>query len=637
MRLALSLALVAVPAVGLAQTRHPLEPLTAAEVTRSSRSIKSDPRWTPTTQFAEIRLIEPAKPEILGWRPGQAVGRRALSILTDPRAGKTSEVTVDLQNGAIAEWREVPGGQTWITRWSTDNDVATEILRAEPRWVAALTRRGLRPDQVTVLAAPAEGYLPFERDGTRRVAALTMLAGPERDGSLDGLLVLVNLTRRTIESFEDRGGPNVRVPNVEIDSIRRLATTRRGPKPLRLLQPEGPSFTVSGHAVSWQNWEFRFSVESRSGLILHQVGYRDGAQVRPILFRAAVSEMAVPYGDPGWRIWMPLDLGWVGLGGYSQTSFRAGADVPENARFFESVMHDGAGNPVVVPRSVALYERDPGVLWRHGTEARRGRELVLAFFATVDNYDYAFNWVFQQDGTLASEVMLTGMMNTRPIDQARAADHGEGPAYGTLVAPNVFAPNHQHFFNFRLDFDIDGAAPNRVVEMNVAGERSPPGRPDALGHVETTLDHEQSATRQVNMLSHRMWRIVNPAHHNRLGHATSYALLPGDNTTPMMPRGAFIRERVGFVNNHLWVTPFAERELYAAGDYAWLGRHGDGLPTWTAADRNLVDTDVVVWYTLGVTHVPRPEDWPVMPVVKTGFKLVPIGFFSENPALGLPR
>lgn len=183
MRLALSLALVAAPAVGLAQTRHPLEPLTAAEVTRSSRSVKSDPRWTPTTQFAEIRLIEPAKPEILGWRPGQAVGRRTLSILTDPRAGKTSEVTVDLQTGAIAEWREVPGGQTWITRWTTDNDVATEILRAEPRWVAALTRRGLRPDQVTVLAAPAEGYLPFERDGTRRVAALTMLAGPNATGA----------------------------------------------------------------------------------------------------------------------------------------------------------------------------------------------------------------------------------------------------------------------------------------------------------------------------------------------------------------------------------------------------------------------------------------------------------------------
>ena len=47
--------------------------------------------------------------------------------------------------------------------------------------------------------------------------------------------------------------------------------------------------------------------------------------------------------------------------------------------------------------------------------------------------------------------------------------------------------------------------------------------------------------------------------------------------------------------------------------------------------------DVVVWYTMGVTHIPRPEEWPVMPVTHVGFKMIPGGFFSRNPALDVPR
>jgi primary-amine oxidase len=73
--------------------------------------------------------------------------------------------------------------------------------------------------------------------------------------------------------------------------------------------------------------------------------------------------------------------------------------------------------------------------------------------------------------------------------------------------------------------------------------------------------------------------------------------------------------------------------MYAAGDYPNQHAGGAGLPEWTAADRDLVDTDIVVWYTFGVTHIPRPEDWPVMPVEYTGFLLAPFGFFDRNPSL----
>jgi primary-amine oxidase len=90
------------------------------------------------------------------------------------------------------------------------------------------------------------------------------------------------------------------------------------------------------------------------------------------------------------------------------------------------------------------------------------------------------------------------------------------------------------------------------------------------------------------------------------------------------------------MTRHLWVTPFHARELYPAGDYPNQHAGSAGLPEWTAADRTLEGTDVVLWYAFGNHHVPRPEDWPVMPVVRIGFRLEPLGFFDRNPSLDVP-
>jgi len=63
---------------------------------------------------------------------------------------------------------------------------------------------------------------------------------------------------------------------------------------------------------------------------------------------------------------------------------------------------------------------------------------------------------------------------------------------------------------------------------------------------------------------------------------------------------------------------------------------GGGLPAYAAADRDIDGQDIVMWHTFGPTHVPRPEDWPVMPVTRTGFMLKPTGFYDRNPTLDVP-
>ena len=36
----------------------------------------------------------------------------------------------------------------------------------------------------------------------------------------------------------------------------------------------------------------------REGVVLYRVGYEDDGKLRSILYRASLSEMVVPYGDP---------------------------------------------------------------------------------------------------------------------------------------------------------------------------------------------------------------------------------------------------------------------------------------------------------------------------------------------------
>ena len=97
---------------------------------------------------------------------------------------------------------------------------------------------------------------------------------------------------------------------------------------------------------------------------------------------------------------------------------------------------DDPGKPVTVPRAVAIYERDGGVLWKHfeyysdSNDSRRARELVVFSLVTVGNYDYGFNWIFRQDGTLEMQAVLTGIMLTQGVTETMQPTHDACGASG---------------------------------------------------------------------------------------------------------------------------------------------------------------------------------------------------------------
>ena len=620
-------------------TTHPLDPLTKEEIATAMQVLKARGKVGPDTRFPVIALQEPDKAEVLAYKPGKPITRKAFIVLYERGTSTTSEAVVDCTHSALVSWKKVPGVQPPFT--AEDIKLTQEIVHADPQWQAAMRKRGISDFEHVQVDPWSAGFYHLQgEDGVRVVRALSYYnAGSVNPYArpIEGVTAYINMNERKVFKLVDTGVVPVPKATADFDD-KSVGPLRTPPKPLQVSQPEGPSYEIRDGEVIWQNWHFRFGMHPREGLILYTVAYEDRGRLRPLLYRAALSEMVVPYADPGpaWFFRNAFDEGEYGIGHMTYPE-ESGTDAPADARFFSALFADERGEPFEIPRAVALYERDGGLLWKHVDEkteinqSRRARELVLQWIPTVGNYEYGFSWIFHQDGTLQMDVVLTGIMEPKTVA-------GQHDSYGHLVSPDIEAVHHQHFFNFRLDLDVDGANDNSVVEMNTvslpAGKDNP--YENAFVAREQVLRTEQDGIRNLNLQTARMWKVINRSMKNAVGQPVGYALVPEENAVPYAGPESSMRKRAGFLNAQLWVTPYDPVERYAAGEYVSQSHGGDGLVRWVKANRPIDGKDVVLWYTLGVTHVPRPEDWPVMPVVHTGFKLVPTGFFDRNPALDLP-
>ena len=642
--------MICLPAPAIAQqtppaaAQHPLDPLTAAEIDAAAGTLAAAPQFPAGALFATIVLKEPPKREVLAYTPGTATPRRAFAVILDPKRNRTFEAVVDLGTARIASWTEIKGVQPVVLE--AEYDTLVDIVKADARWQAAMRTRGITEfDQVQIDYWAVGDVAPRFR-AQRLLRAVSYLKGESTNfygRPIEGVGVLVDMTAEKVVEFVDTGAVPLPPASQELDE--KSIGTRSAPKTLSIAQPDGASFTISGQEIRWQKWRFRYTMHPREGLVLQTVGYEDAGKLRPILYRASISEMAVPYGDPDrqWRWRSAFDVGEYGMGRLA-SSIEPNTDAPSNATLMDATYAGDDGRAYVAKSVVGLYERDGGMLWKHyesyskTNESRRARQLVIFFIATIGNYDYAINWIFHQDGVLELDAALTGIMLPKGVRATSANGHAVGPTTGHLVARNVLAPHHQHFFNFRLDFDVDGQT-NAVTEMNTRAMPAGPSNPSLTGMImeERTLGTEAAAQRQVSMTAARTWSVVNRSTRNALGHHTSYILVPGVNSVPYVAPTSQVRKRAAFINQHFWATRYHDDQQYAAGAYPNQSLGGAGLPQWVGDNQSLSNQDVVVWYTMGVTHIPRPEEWPVMPVTHVGFKMIPGGFFTRNPALDVPR
>ena len=634
----------------VAAPKHPLDHLTAAEHWTAYEILRDSDQAESDMVILYVGLHEPPKSEVLAWQKGDDFRREAIVQLLQNNAGY--EAILDLEAGTILDWSDAPG-QNYM-RHSGDDEIVSKLLLNDDDMKAAFNRRGVTDFNHIGCYVANDGYFDQPEERGNRVVRAICNNGYGRFSSqsrrYEGLVGIVNLTTQTVLRVVDLDVIPL-APQQAAFGADAIGATREIKTPISVMQSMGPSFDLDGQSVSWQNWRFHFRVDPRRGLVLSLVRWMDDREERMVMYQASMSELYVPYSSPQepWVYQSFFDLGsFSNVFGGIATPLERGTDCPDHATFFDAVNVAESGRPTNLTRAACLFERVSGdPAWRHMDgdgviESRARRDLILRMFITAGNYDYLLDYVFLQNGSLQVRIGASGIDQMRTVKAANATEarrmSPDEELYGRFIAPHLVGVNHSHFFSFRLDLDVDGTM-NALAVDRLATKRMPDGSPRAsLWNFHTeVLKNELDAKRQTTINQPEFWRIINPETPGPYGDPVGYQITGGNQAVTLLADDDFVRRRAGFTEHTLWVTPFNPDEMFAAGAYPTVHVADQGLPTWTKKNRSINDEDIVAWYTVGFHHIPRPEDFPVMPVSWHSFELRPVGFFERNPALDIPK
>ncbi len=630
-----------------AQELHPLDPLSAEEITNAVSVIADSGKVDRTTRAAIITLLEPDKAEVRKWQSASPVTspptRKAFTVLRVK--GRTIEAIVDLSSKTLERWTVIPGAQPAIQ--SSEWAEAERLLKADPRWQAAMAKRGYENFDDIFCDSLSSGYFGLDEEEGRRLLKMPCydIAGAKSNvyaRPIEGLIASVDLDTKEVIGLLDEGAvPRRR----ELHEFTEAAVPQldAASRPVLSEAPEGWNFEFDGRTVTWQDWSFHLGFDQRFGPVLSLIDFMDGGQRRSVLYQAQVSEVFVPYMEPSasWAFRTYMDAGEYGLGTLS-SSLAPGIDCPANAHFLGATLPTPFGGASQRERVMCIFERDSAApLWRHSEalngvyEGRRASELVVRSIPRIAHYDYVVDWVVSRSGAIEIKIGATGIdaVQATTIDNMSQPGAAIETAYGSLVAPGLVAIHHDHYFSIRLDFDVDGTA-NRFIRQKLEKVTLPKDNPrrSIWQLVEDPMENEGALPRGHGP---QVWRIENPLRTTALGHHPSYQI-QGHGPTSLLDPDDWPQKRAAFSTSNLWITARHDGELYAAGAYPNQSRGGDGLPSYVDGE-SISQNDLVAWYTMGFHHVTRPEDWPILSTVWQEVKLRPFGFFTENPALGVRR
>lgn len=647
---------------------HPLDQLTVAEA-KNAVKILRDSNSGKALHIKGIQTEEPPKKYMVKYLDAEHSGHKippppriayaVYLILSDKRA---EQAWINLDTQVIIKQESFPVGKHAMIDM-IEGGTLEQMMLKEPKVLDALKQCGITGDLIPLVAADPWVYgCDSEVTKPRYVMFLMFMRNPKNRHEESNIYALPLPFVPVVDSFEQKleridwcatgnegddtnGEINYNTRNSKgsiiedfegVEYMPELRSTgmRTDLQPYNVIQPNGPSFSVDGSLVNWQKWSFRVMFNPREGLVIGDVRY-DG---RMLFYRLSVSEMTVPYSDPRPPLHrkQAFDLGDYGAG-FSANSLGLGCDCLGVIKYFDGVLTHADGNVEQRKNVVCMHEQDDGILLKHanfrtgvGRVVRR-RILILQTVITVANYEYIFNWHFDQVGCVELEVRATGVISTQYIDP------GKKSKWGTVVAPSVLAAGHQHVFSMRVDPAIDGHS-NSVV---VCDTKHPPRdslNPYGTGFYNDPTYVERSSYLDCDQSKNRFIKIVNE---NKINPITmepvGYKLAPFPSALLMAPEGTVARSRAKYATHHFWVTKHKDQEFYAGGN--WTNQSAEetgGCSDAVKRNENVRNDDVVLWHSFGLTHYPRIEDFPIMPMERIVVGLHPYGFFSENPAMDVP-
>ena len=547
--------------------------MTAEEIRTSAEILRRSGHIDSNATFHGCCIYEPPKAEVASWVAGDLPDRR-LDLVVHSK-GETYEARISISRGEVDRWELVPDVIPRVGFLELSK--VMDACKSNPDFQKALSERGITDTSTVQIDPWPTGDYGFEFEDGRRVQRCIAFHRPNPDDNgyafpIDGVMVHVDVDSLEVLHVEDfdQWPMSTEKANYDVDSIvSDYGPLREDLKPVDISQPEGVSFSIEDNQLFWQKWSFRLVMDDTEGLVLHRIAYNQDGVERPIIDRASLAEMVVPYGDtrPSQTFKHALDSGEFGLG-MTANSLTLGCDCIGEIVYLDAVQMLDDGSVMSTKNAICIHEEDFGIGWKHTdmltgqVEVRRSRRLVVSSISTVGNYEYGFFWYFHLDGSIKLEIKLTGILTTR------SHRDGDDLTFARQIAPNVAAPIHQHIFCVRLDMAVDGTT-NNVIEVNTAA--LPPGSDNphgtAFAATETLLSDEKSAMRNTSSASSRYWKIENSHKTNRLGYPTSYRLLPSGTATMFASADSPHGQRAAFAKHNLWVTPTVQSERYAAGDY----------------------------------------------------------------------
>lgn len=640
---------------------HPLDPATAEELEEAVALVSTKFNGEPLF-FHAGGLAEPPKPILRKYlraeRSGQLIApppRRMSLMFYIAKTPRLFEATVDVTNKNVDEFTELPRTKMAPLNPEEVNTICDLVYKSDELKKEA---ERLNIPLSHIVAEPWDFARDAENEHDRKAQVFFFMRDLESEDldanpyayPLDFLMIIdLNTDQDKISSVprlplgvstkgddEPKDGFKFGKPKApEYAHHLQKEKARTSLKPLRVVQPEGPSFSVDGYLIEWEKWRFRIGFNWREGLVLYDITF-DG---REVFHRISLSEMVVPYGEPRAPLHRKnaFDLGNLGAG-FCANNLGLGCDCLGVIKYFDANLLGFNGKPFKTENVVCMHEIDAGIQWKHtnwrtgNASVVRRRQLQLQTIITVANYEYCFYYNFDQSGEIMFDVLATGILSTTPVDP----DNKDPCEFGTRVAHGVLGPYHQHIFNLRIDPCIDGDGNSLQIVDSVPMPRDE-FNPHGIGYRTESRVMKESGTEEIDVAKGRVFKIINPNKINPTSlQPVGYKLVPIPSQKILAHPDSWHARRSNFGEAPIWVTKYNEGELFAAGTYTNQNEGQEGIKSWVERKDNVENDDIVVWHTFCFTHNPRPEDFPVMPAEVARVMLKPNSFFEYNPTLDIP-
>ncbi|GAA0157066.1 oxidase [Lithospermum erythrorhizon] len=635
---------------------HPLDPLTIKEINKVQAILKSHELFkNQVYAIHSLVLEEPEKSVVLAWNKGDELPSRKASVIA--RAKDVSHVlTVDIETSEVVE-HDMGRVSGYPEMTIEDMTSSTWAPLANAEFNRSIVERGV--DLADLACLPISTGWFGKKEDKRRLVKVQCYSMKDTANfymrPIEGLTVVLDIDTKEVIEISDKG-KNIPIPkakNTDYTFSAQNGDQLKLVNPISLEQPQGPSFTVEDeHLVKWANWEFHLKPDPRAGVIISRAMVRDPdtGKLRNVMYKGFSSELFVPYMDPtdAWYFKTYMDAGEYGFG-LQAMSLVPLNDCPRNAYYMDGVFTAADGTPFVRSNMICVFESYAGDIgWRHSEspitgmgirEVRPKVTLVVRMAASVANYDYIVDWVFQTDGLIRIKVGLSGILMVKGTSYVNMNQvNQEQSLYGTLLSENVIGVIHDHFVTFYLDMDVDGSE-NSFVKVNLQKEHPSPGespRRSYLKAVRNVAKTEKDAQIKIKLYDPSEFHVINPSKKSRVGNPVGYKVVPAGTAASLLDHDDPPQRRGAFSNNQIWVTPYNQSEQWAGGLFVYQSHGDDTLAVWSDRDRPIENKDIVLWYTLGFHHIPCQEDFPIMPTVSSSFDIKPVNFFESNPILRTP-